>query len=103
MSKNAFTVTVRIEPDGRQMTVKGRDGWALRELIKAGQRGCTPITHPGPRWSAYVFKLRAMGFVVETINEAHDGPFSGNHARYLLHTECTLLDDEGPRQIGEAA
>ncbi|WP_425495919.1 winged helix domain-containing protein [Paracoccus litorisediminis] len=80
----AYTVS-----DGAQasrVVVKGRDRWALEELMQAGPKGCTPITHPGPRWSAYVFKLRKAGVSIETIHEPHDGPFPGNHARYCLRS-----------------
>ena len=31
--------------------VYGRDAWALMELHRADEAGCTPIDHPGPRWS----------------------------------------------------
>ena len=31
--------------------VKGRDAWALKELVMAGDKGCTPLDTPGPRWS----------------------------------------------------
>lgn len=49
--------------DGRAFVVglKGRDAWALAQLIEAGERGCTPIDQPGPRWSGYVHKLRRAG------------------------------------------
>ncbi len=40
------------------LTIKGRELWALRELIRAGSRGVTPVERVGPRWSHYVFKLR---------------------------------------------
>ena len=40
------------------VTARGHDAWALLQLYRAGDAGCTPITHPGPRWSAYVLKLR---------------------------------------------
>ncbi|MEO0644353.1 MAG: hypothetical protein AAFY47_13205 [Pseudomonadota bacterium] len=41
-------------PDGpRDIFLKGRTLWALRELVKAGQRGVTPIERVGPRWSDY--------------------------------------------------
>ncbi len=69
----------------------GRFAWALGELIGAGERGCTPIDHPGPRWSAYVFKLRRMGINIETVTEAHGGPFKGTHARYILRTTVHRL------------
>ena len=52
--------------DGAVKTFKGRTAWALSQLLNAGESGCTPITHPGPRWSDYVFKLRRDGVVVET-------------------------------------
>jgi hypothetical protein len=76
-----------LNPMGAVQTAKGRDAWALLELEReAGKRGCTPITTPGPRWSAYVFNLRGMGLIIETIHESHDGPFPGTHARYVLHS-----------------
>ena len=77
------------EPDGteREVRFKGRDAWALGELgelILAEPRGCTPIDHPGPRWSGYVHKLRRAGLDIATITEAHGGPYRGHHARYVL-------------------
>lgn len=77
--------------DGDTLSFEGRVAWALDQLIKAGKSGCTPITHPGPRWSAYVLKLRRAGLIVETIYERHGGPFSGNHARYVLRTPVTVI------------
>ena len=80
-------------PTGTTATivVKGRDRWALECLIHAGDAGCTPIDHPGPRWSAYVFELRQMGVVIETLQESHGGPFKGNHARYVLRSTVTSM------------
>ncbi len=69
--------------------VKGRDRWALEALMRAGAKGCTPIDHPGPRWSAYVFKLRKQGVCIETIHERHEGPFPGFHAKYVLRSSVT--------------
>ncbi|ODT22158.1 MAG: hypothetical protein ABS35_15495 [Kaistia sp. SCN 65-12] len=88
-------VIAKIEPDGGVHDVVGRDAWALMNLIDAGKRGCTPIDHPGPRWSAYVWKLRGMGFIIETIHEDHGGPFSGTHARYVLHSVVTIVAEKG--------
>lgn len=79
---------------GRRWRFSGRDAWALAELVRAGERGCTPIDHPGPRWSAYVFKLRNAGLDIETRHEAHGGPFAGNHARYVLKTPLRILECE---------
>jgi hypothetical protein len=88
----------RIEPDSGVHEVVGRDAWALQNLLRAGERGCTPIDTPGPRWSHYVFKLRRAGFIIETVDENHGGPFAGTHARYVLRSQVTIL-----REMGRAA
>ncbi|MCY1127695.1 hypothetical protein OU426_12595 [Frigidibacter sp. RF13] len=88
--KARFTVH---ESDGstRTIVVQGRDRWALECLIAAGQTGCTPIDHPGPRWSAYTFDLRhEHGLDIETLTEEHDGPFPGHHARYVLQVHVSF-------------
>lgn len=69
-----------------RIAVCGRERWALECLVAAGDKGCTPIETPGPRWSGYVHKLRRMGFAIETIRESHGGPFEGTHARYVLRS-----------------
>ena len=79
------------------ISVRGRDHWALQCLMNAGNKGCTPIDTPGPRWSAYVFSLRALGVDIETIHEPHDGPFRGTHARFVLRSTVT------PGNRGEVA
>lgn len=91
-------VIAKIEPDGGVHEVVGRDAWALLNLLRAGDLGCTPITTPGPRWSHYVYKLRRAGFIIETIDENHGGPFAGTHARYVLRSQVTIL-----REMGRAA
>jgi hypothetical protein len=80
---SATVIRVRVA-GGAPIALKGRDAWALLQLVTAGERGLTAIERPAPRWSAYVHKLRKAGVPVETINEAHGGPFAGNHARYRL-------------------
>jgi len=87
-----YVITVRVEHDGLSLTFKGRDAWALRELMDAGDLGVTPLDTPGPRWSGYVHKLRGAGLVIETIHESHRGPFPGTHARYVLRSTVTVLD-----------
>lgn len=86
-------ITVR-KDDGTESKHKGREAWALYELILAGVRGCTPINNPAPRWSHYVFLLRRAGLNIETIDEAHGGPFAGTHARYVLRTPLRVLSTE---------
>jgi len=80
----------------RVVTLKGRYAWALAELIRAGKNGCTPIDNPGPRWSAYVHKLRhEYGLQIDTLHEPHAGQFAGTHARYILQTPVSILEDMG--------
>ncbi len=79
----------------RRIHLHGRNAWALTELVKAGLNGCTPITHPGPRWSAYVHNLRhEYGLSIETIHEAHGGPFPGSHARYVLLSSVQIVSSD---------
>jgi len=84
-------LTVRILPDRLERHFNGRDAWALHALIVAGEQGCTPIDHPGPRWSGYVHKLRCAGLVVETIEERHGGAYAGRHARYVLRSAVEIV------------
>jgi hypothetical protein len=66
----SLTVRVRVgDDDGPVVTIRGREAWALLALMAAGERGCTPIDHPGPRWSGYVHDLRRLGFDIETTHE----------------------------------
>lgn len=90
----SFTVH---NPDAEPFTIaiKGRDRWALESLMDAGPKGCTPIDRPGPRWSAYVFKLRELGILIDTNHEAHGGPFKGTHARYVLRSRVVAKPDAG--------
>lgn len=90
----ATAPVVRVEAtvgDGPPQEFLGRVAWALHELVQAGEQGCTPVTHPGPRWSDYVFKLRRDGVLVETVTETHGGAFSGHHARYKLASPVRLV------------
>ena len=89
-----FTIT---NPDQEPVLIEvcGRDRWALECLLAAGARGCTPIDTPGPRWSGYVFNLRKAVVDIETVTEAHDGPFSGTHARYVLRSKVTRYRQGG--------
>jgi hypothetical protein len=75
----------------RTVVIHGRDAWALQELVMAGAKGCTPIDHPGPRWSGYVHKLRKLGLRIETVHERHGGTFAGRHARYVLHSVVRIV------------
>lgn len=87
-------ITARVLPDGDPFTVKGRDAWALSNLISAGESGCTPLSHVGPRWSAYIFNLRRnQGLVIETRHENHGGQFAGTHGKYILHSKVAVISE----------
>jgi hypothetical protein len=91
MSKR-LTITARVLPDGKPFTVTGRDAWALAELLKSGQAGCTPIENPAPRWSAYIFNLRRNHrLIIETRHEPHKGQFAGTHGRYVLLSKVEII------------
>lgn len=87
------SLTVRLL-SGTTVTVHGRDAWALDQLIRAGDAGCTPITNPAPRWSHYIHKIRRAGIDVETITENHGGAYAGHHARYVLRTPVVIVQQE---------
>jgi hypothetical protein len=91
MQRARLEIEVQIGDAGPVVTVRGREAWALLALIAAGERGCTPIDHPGPRWSGYVHDLRKLGFAIETVREPHGGPFPGEHARYVLRSRVIVL------------
>jgi len=89
-----FLRVIVVDDDGcdRIEQPLGRNAWALRQLIAAGRRGCTPIDNPAPRWSAYIFKLRHVhGIAIETVWEGHEGRYAGRHARYVLTSKVRLL------------
>jgi len=88
--------------EGRELVGIGRDAWAFAELVKAGTEGCTPITHPGPRWSAYVRKWRVRGVNIETVHETHGGAFAGRHARYVLRSAIEVIETKTAPAAGNA-
>ena len=92
MSDILSTVLWKMSDREIEKTLTGRNAWALAELIKAGEKGCTPMDNPAPAWAAYVQNLRAMGFDIETITEPHGGPFKGHHGRYVLHSDVTVIE-----------
>jgi hypothetical protein len=59
--------------------------------LAAGSIGYTYIDNAAPRWSGYVHELRKLGFVIDTLREAHGGPFAGHHARYVLRSQAVVL------------
>lgn len=84
-------VFIRGDDTPSKFKLAGRNGWALAQLVRAGRAGITPLTHPAPRWSAYVHNLRKMGLVIDTLTEEHEGDFPGFHGRYILRTPVNLV------------
>lgn len=90
----------RTDGTAHDITVKGRCRWALDNLIRAGLNGCTPIDHPGPRWSAYRWSLVHEHQVeIETRHEKHGPPFDGTHARYILISKVERLPYATPAEV----
>src|SRR6478736_3552352 len=85
-------VSPTIEIGCESKIIRGRDAWALSELISGGLLGVTPIERPAPRWCHYVHKLRRAGIHVETIDEKHCGAFAGTHARYVLRSSLRIVE-----------
>lgn len=93
-AKPTLTATIQgRERADRAHSLSGRLAWTIFQLVRASQRGCTPVTQPAPRWSDYVFQLRNLGFDIETISEKHSGEFAGTHGRYVLRDKVLI---EGP-------
>lgn len=85
------SITVRVIANGDVLRFRGRDAWALHCLVVAGEAGCPPICHPGPRWSGYVYNLRRAGLDIVTKTERHAAPYAGTHARYVLRTPVEIV------------
>lgn len=94
MNDNIISLTIRIGDDGPLVKVRGRDAWALAELLKAGATVLTAVERPAPRWSHYIFNNRRAGINIETVHEGHAGPYSGTHARYILRTPVEIIAQE---------
>ena len=91
-AKQSLLVQLKLENGSTKIQrLKGREAWAMQELMKAGPSGCTPLYNPAPRWAAYVHGLRSLSIRIDTITEPHGGPYAGNHARYVLRTPCAVV------------
>ena len=88
---NRPAVEMIVRLGDQAIVLPGREAWAMENLLRQGERGCTPIDVPGPRWSSYIHKLRCRGFVIETVTELHPGAYAGKHARYVLRSEVTVV------------
>lgn len=90
-----MSTSIRIrKPSGTEQLFTGREAWALKRLLDAGERGLTTIDHPAPRWSHYIYKLRRAGLSISTEYEGHKGEFAGTHGRYRLETLVEVVKSE---------
>lgn len=83
-----------LDASAQIVSFHGRLAWALHRLIEAGDAGCTPIDEPGPRWSAYVHKLRQASIAIESVRERHGGPYPGEHVRYVLRSNVKPINSD---------
>jgi hypothetical protein len=103
MTENVIRITIELVETGERRAYARRDAWTLAALIAANDRGVTPIERPAPRWSEYVRRLRRSGLIIETMTEAHGGPYRGHHGRYVLRTVVKVIameraaNDNAPR------
>lgn len=87
-------------PDGetRRFSTCGRFAMTLRALIAAGPAGVTSLSLAQSwaiRTSHYIYRLRRdHGLLIETQMEEHGGPYSGNHARYILRDRVRVLGED---------
>ncbi|MFZ7093267.1 winged helix domain-containing protein [Primorskyibacter sp. 2E233] len=90
-------VKAKIETGDTPITLhlKGRVAWTLLELVKAGDKGITPLHNPAPRVSHYVLTLRRKGVVIDTDMQPHGGAFPGEHGVYRLKSAVTIERVEG--------
>ena len=86
------SLTVRFF-DGTCKTFRGRYAWALRRLIRAGEKGCAPINASSSGWPHTVEALCGEGVSIETVMERHCGQFPGTHARYVLRSDVAIVEE----------
>jgi hypothetical protein len=90
-------IKAKIETSDAPITLhlKGRLAWTMLELVKAGDKGITPLHNPAPRVSHYVMTLRRKGVAIDADIQAHDGAFPGEHGIYRLKSTVTIKQVEG--------
>ncbi|MGK6313701.1 winged helix domain-containing protein [Neorhizobium sp. DT-125] len=87
----------RNNPIGAPIMFVGREAWACRELIKAGERGVSSLHHIGPRLAHYCMKIRRAGLTVEMVKTPHAGSFAGWHGVYFLRSKLRVIEDKTER------
>ena len=90
-------IKVKIETSDTpiMLHLQGRLAWTMLELVKAGDKGITPLHNPAPRVSHYVMTLRRKGVAIDTEMQTHGGAFPGEHGVYRLKSVVTIEQVEG--------
>ncbi len=90
-------IKAKIEAGEKPITLhlRGRLAWTMLELVKAGEKGITPLHNPAPRVSHYVMTLRRKGVAIDTEMQPHGGAFPGEHGVYHLKSAVTIEQVEG--------
>jgi len=90
------SVEVRFWKDGRHRIVRGREAQTLYQLMIRGAVGANSGELSRFRWarrtSAYVLRLRRMGFSIATVRERVGDATVG---RYVLYQDFDTLAAEG--------
>ena len=91
MSRTWIAFEVLQGDDTREVKFTGREAETLLQLMDAGERGVSSLTHPGIRLSHYVMKLRRAGVNIETNMRPFGGAFPGEYGAYILRSKCRVL------------
>ena len=98
MSSKSTVLTARVRPGGAWIRLTGRSAQTLRLLIDCGQRGFTSGDASQYGWarrtSAYVYKLRNLGFKISTTSE---GQGDARVGRYRLEVDVEIRGDAASR------
>jgi hypothetical protein len=89
---NSTKIRIHLSYDSHQMFGR-REAWTLSHMLNAGARGLTPIDHPAPRWSHYVYELGRAGLTISIEYEPRSGSFPSTHGRYRLKTVVSVVSE----------
>jgi hypothetical protein len=95
---------IRVRVRGRTMTLTGREAQTLGLLIERGERGLTSGEASPLGWarrtSAYIHRLRRLGFRVTTTREPAG---DASVARYRLAEPVEVLPPDDGQDVADAA
>ncbi len=85
---------------GYTAILRNQTAWFLLELAKAGSRGITKADYPGLHVGDIVMRIRrALGYETITCEmEPSRGAWGGEHGRYKLNADVTLIEIVEPKK-----